>query len=154
MPITDILLHPPSIPPETWLNYEAVLLAAHAPLVIGSIILLAFYWRALLRTRELYADARVVVQQGTAKYLWEQLQLQSAIRGIQSFPVTWWEKVTAWNVRWRTAGSSCSMPLAREVDFARPHAGVQIFFCQMVAKVQYGSEIWFRRCTCGALECY
>jgi len=100
---TDILLHPPSIPPATWLNYEAVLLAAHAPLVIGSIILLACYWRALLRTRELYADARVVAQQGTAKYLWEQLQLQSAIRGIQSVPVTWWEKVTAWNVRWRTA---------------------------------------------------
>jgi len=100
---TDIILHPPSIPPEAWLNYEAVLLAAHAPLVIGRIILLAFYWRALLRTRELYADARVVVQQGTAKYLWEQLQLQSAIQGIQSLPETWWEKLTAWNVRWRTA---------------------------------------------------
>ena len=99
---TEIVLHPPQIQPATWMNYEAVLLAAHAPLVLGSIILLVFYWRALLRTRELYADARVVTQQGTEEYLWNQLQAQSAIQRIQPPPGTWWEKATSWDVRWRT----------------------------------------------------
>jgi len=99
---TEIMLHPPQIQPATWGNYEAVLLAAHAPLVLGSIVLLVFYWRALLRTRELYADARVVARQGTEEYLWNQLQMQSAIRGIQQRPVTWWEKATSWVVQWRT----------------------------------------------------
>ncbi len=99
---TEIMLHPPQIQPATWGNYEAVILAAHAPLVLGSIILLVFYWRALLRTRELYADARVVARQGTEEYLWNQLQTQSAIRGIQRQPVTRWEKAASWIVQWRT----------------------------------------------------
>jgi hypothetical protein len=100
---TEIVLHPPKIQPATWMNYEAVLLAAHAPLVLGSIILLVFYWRALLRTRELYADARVVARQGTEAYLWNQLQAQSAIQRIQPPPGTWWGKATSWVVQWRMA---------------------------------------------------
>lgn len=53
------LLHPPLIAPEVWLRYEAFVLSAHGPLIVGGGVLLIFYWRALLRTRELYADARV-----------------------------------------------------------------------------------------------
>lgn len=60
----QLLTTPPAIPRERWLAYEVLVLTAHWPLILGSVILLVLFWRALLRTRELYADARVVQWQG------------------------------------------------------------------------------------------
>lgn len=74
----QLMLHPPQILPDVWWRYEAFVLTAHWPLIVGSIVLLVFYWRALLRTRELYADARVAQWQGDEQVLLDQL-LQSQV---------------------------------------------------------------------------
>ena len=55
----QFILHPPAIGPAQWFRYETFVFSAHWPLILGGSFLLVFFWRALLRTRELYADARV-----------------------------------------------------------------------------------------------
>ncbi|RIK29411.1 MAG: hypothetical protein DCC52_07405 [Chloroflexi bacterium] len=59
-----------------WMDYRVAIFASFMPLIVGSALLLLFFWRALLRTRELYADARVVEwQNGNAEALWEGLSV-------------------------------------------------------------------------------
>ena len=43
---------------SVWLRYEAFNLSAHGPFVLGGLILLDYFWRHIVRTREFYADAR------------------------------------------------------------------------------------------------
>jgi hypothetical protein len=76
-----ILVDPPEISPAAWLGYGIYIFTAHWPLILGSVALLLLYWRALLRTRELYADARVAHWQGTALFIQEEL-LREAVRVV------------------------------------------------------------------------
>ncbi len=95
--MAEAMLHPPLIAPEVWGRYEVFVLSAHWPLILGSLILLVFYWRALLRTRELYADARVVQWLGDQKTLWSQLIREQTSRALQALPrIGVREKITAW----------------------------------------------------------
>lgn len=41
-----------------WVRYETFNLSAHVPFVVGGLILLLYFWRHILITREFYADAR------------------------------------------------------------------------------------------------
>ena len=74
--VTQVLLKPPLIGPQVWLRYELFVLSAHWPLILGSLFLLIIFWRALLRTRELYADARVAEWQGEATFIRRELLLE------------------------------------------------------------------------------
>ncbi len=53
----------PQVGPQAMMRYEMYVLNAHWPLIVGSFLLRLFFWRRLLRVRELYADARVVAWQ-------------------------------------------------------------------------------------------
>jgi hypothetical protein len=84
--IAEVLVNPPQVGPAAWLRYELFVFTAHWPLIVGSLFLLLFFWRALLRTRELYADARVAHWQGTAHILRREL-LREAVRvSVQPAP--------------------------------------------------------------------
>jgi hypothetical protein len=74
--VAQALLNPPTIGPIAWSRYENFVLSAHWPLIVGSLFLLVIFWRALLRTRELYADARVAQWQGEATFLQRELLLE------------------------------------------------------------------------------
>ncbi|HZQ08035.1 MAG TPA: hypothetical protein VFD70_15740 [Anaerolineae bacterium] len=66
-----------------WGYYIVTILASFVPLIIGSAALWVFYWRALVRTRELYADARVVQwQAGNASSLWEVLWIETVLQRV------------------------------------------------------------------------
>lgn len=81
--MAEALLHPPQIEASVWLRYEVFVLSAHGPLMVGSIVLLVFFWTALLRTRELYADGRVAQWQRDEQPLWYQLLRQQTAQAIQ-----------------------------------------------------------------------
>lgn len=74
--VAQALLNPPTIGPQVWFRYELFVLSAHWPLILGSLFLLLIFWRALLRTRELYADARVAQWQGEATFIQRELLLE------------------------------------------------------------------------------
>lgn len=79
-----------------WLDYELYIITAFVPLIFGSTLLLIFFWRALLRTRELYADARVVEwQNGDAEPLWEGLWVATAVQALAPKPMNWRAKIGA-----------------------------------------------------------
>lgn len=84
--MAQALTNPPEVGPATWARYELFVFTAHWPLIVGSLILLLFFWRALLRTRELYADARVAQWQGT-EYVIQRELLRETVRGAIQ-PVT------------------------------------------------------------------
>lgn len=84
--IAEALLHPPRVEGATWANWEVFVFSAHWPLILGSLILLLFYWRALLRTRELYADARVVEKQSGRGPLWAMLRAEQVANALQPVP--------------------------------------------------------------------
>lgn len=90
--VTQAMLNPQTIPTEVWLRFEAAVLSQYVPLAVGAVILLVFYWRALVRTRELYADARVVAWQGDAAPLRAQLAREEAVAGLAPRPVSRWAK--------------------------------------------------------------
>lgn len=80
-----------------WLDYELYIITAFVPLIVGSGLLLLFFWRALLRTRELYADARVVEwQAGDAEPLWEGLWVATTLQAIHPTSTRWREKIGEW----------------------------------------------------------
>jgi hypothetical protein len=79
----QILSNPLPIGPEAWLRYEAFTLSAYWPLILGSLFLLIVFWRALLRTRELYADARVGAWQATPAFIQRELPREAARHALQ-----------------------------------------------------------------------
>lgn len=80
-----------------WVDYRIAIFASFMPLIVASALLLIFVWRALLRTRELYADARVVEwQNGNAEALWEGLSVADAVERMQPKRATSWEKIARW----------------------------------------------------------
>jgi hypothetical protein len=79
--VAQALVNPPEIEPKAWLGYELYIFTAHWPLILGSLAMLFLFWRALLRTRELYADARVAQWQRTDHFLQQQL-LREAVRVV------------------------------------------------------------------------
>ncbi len=80
-----------------WVDYRIAIFSSFIPLIVGSVLLLIFFWRALLRTRELYADARVVEwQEGNAKALWEGLSVVDTVERMQPKRATWWKKIKRW----------------------------------------------------------
>ncbi len=81
--VTQLILDPPFIPPETWLKYELYLFTVFWPLIAGAVALLLFFWPALLRTRELYADARVAQWQKTIRFIQEELSRESMRKSLQ-----------------------------------------------------------------------
>ncbi len=92
--MAQILVNPPEVEPATWVRYGLYIFTAHWPLIVGGLALLFLFWRALLRTRELYADARVAQWQGTT-YLIQQGILREAVRAaIQPRSVRW--RLPAW----------------------------------------------------------
>jgi hypothetical protein len=98
----EAMLRPPQVAPAVWVRYEIFVFSAHWPLILGSVVLLIFYWRALLRTRELYADGRVVQWQGDEQALWGQLireQAAQAIRPVLGTGVR--ERIAGWVTRLR-----------------------------------------------------
>jgi Zn-dependent protease with chaperone function len=88
------LLNPPKVGPATWVRYELYVFSAHWPLIVGSLILLVFFWRALLRTRELYADARVAQWQGTTRFIHQEILRETVRRAIR--PVSGFPRLPAW----------------------------------------------------------
>lgn len=67
--------------PTQWGYYIVTILASFVPMIIGSAALWLLYWRALLRTRELHADARVAQWQGgDPGPLWEMLWIENLSR--------------------------------------------------------------------------
>ncbi len=91
--MAQVLVNPPQIGPETWERYVLFVFTAHWPLILGGLFLLVFFWRALLRTRELYADARVAQWQGTARTI-RQGMLREAVRGVLQ-PVSGFSRLPA-----------------------------------------------------------
>ncbi len=80
-----------------WVDYRIAIFSSFMPLIVGSVLLLIFFWRALLRTRELYADARVVEwQNGDAEPLWEGLTVASTVEAIQPKRRTWRDRIGGW----------------------------------------------------------
>ena len=59
---------------NAWLRYETFNLSAHLPFVLGGMILLVYFWRSILRTREFYADARTTAWLGDADILLEAIE--------------------------------------------------------------------------------
>jgi hypothetical protein len=79
--VAQVLVNPPQVGPETWERYVLFVFTAHWPLILGGLFLLVFFWRGLLRTRELYADAWVAQGQGTAHIIRQEI-LREAVRGV------------------------------------------------------------------------
>jgi len=80
-----------------WLDYAIFIFSAFMPLILGSGLLLLFYWRALIRTRELYADARVAQwQNGNVKALEEGLWVAGMLQNMQPAATGWREKIAGW----------------------------------------------------------
>lgn len=80
-----------------WVDYRIAIFSSFMPLIVGSVLLLIFFWRALLRTRELYADARVVEwQNGDAEPLWEGLTVASTVESIQPKRRNWRDRIGGW----------------------------------------------------------
>lgn len=92
--IAQALVNPPEVGPVTWARHELFVFTAHWPLIVGSLILLVFFWRALLRTRELYADARVAQWQGTEHVIRQELLREAVRSAIQ--PVTRIPRLRLW----------------------------------------------------------
>jgi len=84
--IAQALINPPQVGPATWQRYVLFVFTAHWPLILGSLFLLVFFWRALLRTRELYADARVAQWQGTANIIRQEILREAVRKMIQPVP--------------------------------------------------------------------
>lgn len=84
--LAQIVVNPPEIKPAAWLRYAVYILTAHWPLIVGGLALLLFFWRALLRTRELYADARVAHWQGTAHFVQREILREAVRMAIQPQP--------------------------------------------------------------------
>ncbi len=78
---TKIVLEQPRITAMMRFRFQIAVISLHAPIVTSCFILLVLYWRALVRTRELYADAHVVQWQGSA------LPLRAAFGIIQTVRV-------------------------------------------------------------------
>ncbi|MCL4395616.1 MAG: M48 family metalloprotease [Chloroflexi bacterium] len=97
--MAQVLVNPPRVPPVVWMRYEIFIFTAHWPLVLGSIVLLVLYWRALLRTRELYADARVAEWQESAQGLWGGVSLVQILLMTASSGESLGEKLAAWRER-------------------------------------------------------
>lgn len=76
--MAEFIQHPPSIGFNQWFRYELFVFSAHWPLVLGGLFLLVFFWRTVLRTRELYADARVAQWQGTTNVIQIALMREAA----------------------------------------------------------------------------
>jgi len=70
----------------TWLRYETFNMSAHLPFILGGLILLVHFWRSILRTRELYADARTAAWLGDADALLEAVEYTNQYRRLR--PVT------------------------------------------------------------------
>ena len=81
--MAQALVKPPQVGPATWGRYVLFVFTAHWPLILGSLFLLVFFWRALLRTRELYADARVAQWQGTACIIRQEIRRETVRLAIQ-----------------------------------------------------------------------
>jgi hypothetical protein len=79
--IAQALLNPPQFGPATRERYVLFVFTAHWPLILGGLFLLVFFWRALLRTRELYADAWVAKWQGSARIIRQGI-LREAVRAV------------------------------------------------------------------------
>lgn len=92
--IAQALVNPPQVGPATWQRYVLFVFTAHWPLILGSLFLLVFFWRALLRTRELYADARVAQWQGTANIIRREILRETVRKMIQ--PVPGFPRMPAW----------------------------------------------------------
>ncbi|MFZ2421201.1 MAG: M48 family metalloprotease [Anaerolineae bacterium] len=69
---------------SVWLRYEAFNLSAHGPFVLGGLILLVYFWRHIVRTREFYADARTAAWLGDADALLEAIEYSDQHRRLQS----------------------------------------------------------------------
>ncbi len=98
--VMDALLNPRQIPPVVVLRYLLFQFTGHLPLVIGSVALLMFYWRALLRTREIYADLRVQQWQKSAEPLWQVLQRETAWQTVRATARGWRAVLESWGRRW------------------------------------------------------
>lgn len=87
-----------------WVDYRIAIFSSFMPLIVGSGLLLIFFWRALLRTRELYADARVVEwQEGNAQPLWDGLTVVDTVESLQPKQRNWRERIKGWgNGLWLT----------------------------------------------------
>ncbi len=81
--MAETLVHPPPIAGRVLMDWEVLVFSVHWPLVLGSAVLWLFYWPALLRTRELYADASVVEKQRGDQYLWEMLRTEHVASRLQ-----------------------------------------------------------------------
>jgi len=107
--MAQALVNPPQVGTNTWVRYELFVFTIHWPLIVGGVLLLLFFWRALLRTRELYADARVAQCQGTAEVIRQQIvreTVREAIQPVPGFPrlPTWLRQGMGFfsgSVRWR-----------------------------------------------------
>jgi hypothetical protein len=84
--IAQALINPPQVGPATWERYVLFVFTAHWPLIAGSLFLLVFFWRALLRTRELYADAWVAKWQGTGHIIRQEILREAVRKMVQPVP--------------------------------------------------------------------
>lgn len=87
---------------ERWTDYRIAIFSSFTPLIVGSVFLLIFFWRALLRSRELYADARAVEwQNGDAEALWEGLAIATTVQSLQFNPKKWTGVRRRWGIALR-----------------------------------------------------
>lgn len=76
----------PQVGPQAMMRYEMYVLNAHWPLIVGSFLLQLFFWRRLLRVRELYADARVIAWQKKIQPLLDAIPWIAAVTILQPAP--------------------------------------------------------------------
>ncbi len=115
-----------------WVDYRVAIFASFMPLIVGSALLLLFFWRALLRTRELYADARAVEwQNGNAEALWEGLSVADTVQALQPPRKEWRQRIWGWSSglrfteerggRWRAWFATHPTSAQRRATLDAPH---------------------------------
>lgn len=116
-----------------WVDYRIAIFSSFMPLIVGSALLLLFFWRALLRSRELYADARTVEwQNGDPEPLWEGLAIATTVESLQPRPKGWGNVLNRWRsamrfseskgrVGWRTWFATHPDSVQRRATLDAPH---------------------------------
>lgn len=88
-----------------WLRYQVFNLAVHVPFIVGGLILLNWFWRGIVRTREFYADARTAAWLGNADVLLTAIADEENLRRLRPMtaaPATppahrrFWPRLALW----------------------------------------------------------
>ena len=108
----------PSIAVPAWVSFMFFIVASHLPFIFSGLVLLLFFWRRLLRVRELYADAGAADCLGNPFPVRQAMVWYATLIGLREGPpLSWWRKVRGqlWRPfqKWgKTLGDKLGRPLA------------------------------------------